>query len=102
MVPVVNDTIGTIFNDEGLITITYPRYKKNWQVRLLLPKGRKNEIKLDLDTNGSAVWKLIDGQRTVKEILSELEDFGRDQEQFTSRVMMFLQGLIQDDFIRME
>ncbi len=102
LVPVVNDTVGTIFLDNGLVTITYPRYTKKWQIKLLLPKGRENKIKLDFDDNGSAVWKLINGQRTVKEILDTLSDLGKDQEQFKSRVVMFLQSLIQNEFIRIK
>lgn len=99
MVPVVNNHIGTIFNDNNLITITYPRYTKNWQIRFLLPKGRKNEIKLDFDANGSAVWKQIDGKRTVGEILSNLQEIASNQEQFSNRVIIFLQSLVQNDFI---
>lgn len=99
MVPIINNDIGTIFNSDETVTITYPRYKKAWQVKWLLPKGRKNEIKLDFDKNGSAVWKLIDGQRTVKEILSELKGFEKEEQQFEARTMMFLQSLVQNDFI---
>lgn len=101
-VPVVNPTVGTFIHDDGLVTISYPRYKKAWQVRFLLPKGRKNEIKLDFDQNGSAVWKLIDGKRTVRQILYELQETGEGQEQFNDRVVLFLQSLVQNDFVTCE
>jgi Coenzyme PQQ synthesis protein D (PqqD). len=102
VVPVINDGVVTIFNDDGLVTITCSRYKKAWQVKLFVSKKRKNEIKLDFDTNGSAVWKLIDGKRTVRQILAELEEVAQGQEQFPQRVGMFLQSLVQNDLIRVE
>ncbi|MDL2222710.1 PqqD family protein [Bacteroidales bacterium OttesenSCG-928-M11] len=102
MVPAINENVGTIFNDDNLITITYPRYTKKWQIKFLLPKGRKNEIKLDFDANGSAVWRLIDGKRSVQDILSDLEEVAQGQDLFDDRVVVFLQSLIQNDFITVE
>lgn len=99
-VPVVNESIGTVFNDNGLVTITYPRYKKQWQIKFLLPKKRENVVKLDFDENGSAVWKLIDGKRNVGQILDELQELAQGQEQFAARVMVFLQSLVQNDLIK--
>lgn len=37
--------------------------------RYLLPKGMSKDIHVRLEEHGTAVWNLIDGQRTVREII---------------------------------
>ncbi|MCC8146109.1 MAG: PqqD family protein [Bacteroidales bacterium] len=93
MVLMVSPTVRTIFNEEGLAILLFPRYKNKWMIRLFVNEKRKNEIRLDLDELGTAVWKLIDGKRTVKEILFELEEIGKTQPQFEERTVKFLAGL---------
>ena len=99
MVPVVKETIGTKFNDEGLAAIIVLRFNKPWMAKLLLPKNKKNEINLQLDANGTAVWKEIDGTKTVRDIIRSLAEIGKRQEQFDDRVVLFIQNLYQSGFI---
>ena len=99
MVPVVKKNIGTKFNNEGLAAIVIPRFNKAWMVKLFLPKNKKNEINLQLDANGTAVWKEIDGTKTVRDIIRSLAEVGEGQEQFDNRVVLFIQNLYRNGFI---
>ena len=99
LVPMVKETIGTKFNDEGLASIVVPRFRKAWMVKLFLPKNKKNEINLQLDANGTAVWKEIDGTKKVRDIIKSLAEVGEGQEQFDDRVVLFIQNLYRSGFI---
>ena len=50
--------------------LAYPRFKYEWMRRFLLPKGMSPDIHVRLEEHGTAVWNLIDGHRTVREIIS--------------------------------
>ena len=101
LVPVVKESIGTRFNEEGLASIVIPRFKKVWMVKLFLPKNKTNEINLQMDSNGTAVWKVIDGTKTVRDIIKSLAEtgVGEKQEQFDNRVVLFIQELYRSGFI---
>ena len=47
------------------IVLSFPRFKRSWMSRYLLPKGMSKDIHVRLEEHGTAVWNLIDGQRTV-------------------------------------
>ena len=49
--------------------LAYPRFKYEWMRRFLLPKGMSPDIHVRLEEHGTAVWNLIDGHRTVREII---------------------------------
>ena len=51
------------------IVLSFPRFKRSWMSRYLLPKGMSKDIHVRLEEHGTAVWNLIDGQRTVREII---------------------------------
>lgn len=54
------------------IVLSFPRFKRSWMSRYLLPKGMSKDIHVRLEEHGTAVWNLIDGQRTVREIIEKL------------------------------
>jgi len=56
------------------IVLSFPRFKRSWMSRYLLPKGMSKDIHVRLEEHGTAVWNLIDGQRTVREIIEKLAD----------------------------
>ena len=72
-IPVQNSEITTEFNASGLILIKYPVTLRPWMARWFRRfKGTSPQIryrKLQLDILGTDVWKLIDGKRTVQEII---------------------------------
>ena len=70
-IPVRCDHILTEWEGDYAV-ISYPRFKYEWMRRLLLPKSMSPDIHVRLEEHGSAVWRLIDGRRTVREIISLL------------------------------
>ena len=70
-VPVRCGHITTEWEGECAV-LAYPRFKYEWMRRFLLPKGMSPDIHVRLEEHGTAVWNLIDGHRTVREIISLL------------------------------
>lgn len=54
-----------------------------------------------LEEHGSAVWRLIDGRRTVQEIVSLLADHFHPDENYASRVTTYVMQLRKDGFIKL-
>jgi hypothetical protein len=80
--------------------ISYPRFKYEWMRRLLLPKSMSPDIHVRLEEHGSAVWRLIDGRRTVREIISLLAVHFQ-YENYASRVTTYVMQLQKDGFIKL-
>ena len=70
-VPVQCGHITTEWEGEYAI-LSFPRFKYDWMRRFLLPKSMSADIHVKLEEHGTAVWRLIDGNRTVQEITSRL------------------------------
>ena len=49
----------------------------------------------------TAVWRLIDGQRTVQEIISLLAGHFRDDDNYPFRVTKYIMQLQKDGFIQL-
>lgn len=81
--------------------LAFPRFRRKWMQRFLIPKGLSPYIRVTLEEHGTAVWKLIDGRRTVGKIISSLAPcFGADED-YASRVSAYLMQLQRDGFIRL-
>lgn len=67
--PVVNEVVGVVTGDAGLICLSYPPPLPGWLVRLL-PLVRVKTLRrtLELDAMGTFVWGHIDGQRSVRQL----------------------------------
>lgn len=59
------------------------------------------DIHVRLEEHGSAVWRLIDGRRTVREIVSLLADHFHPDENYASRVTIYVMQLRKDGFIKL-
>lgn len=99
-VPVRCGHITTEWEGEHAV-LTYPRFKYEWMRRLLLPKGMSPDIHVKLEEHGTAVWSLIDGQRTVREIISLLASHFGDEEDYIPRVTAYVMQLRKDEFIQL-
>ena len=93
MVLTVSPTVRAIFDEKELITLILPRFKNKLLIKLLVNEKRKNEIRIDLDELGTAVWNLIDGKRDVQNIVDDLRKTYPNQEQLEERTVQFLVGL---------
>ena len=72
-VPIKNTELEEVLLDSGDIMLIYPVKVKPWAAVLLQKLGKPPEQigqkKLQLDALGTSVWNLLDGQRTVKNII---------------------------------
>lgn len=99
-VPVRSDHVTTEWQD-GCAVLAFPRFKRAWMRRWLLPRGLSPDIRVRLEEHGTAVWSLIDGQRTVIQIVDELAGHFEGEEGYASRVTAYLTQLHKDGFIRL-
>ena len=69
--------------------------------RFLLPKGMSPDIHVKLEEHGTAVWNMIDGRRTVREIISLLAEHFEGEENYPSRVTTYVMQLRKDGFVQL-
>lgn len=74
--PMRDDAVSVEEMENGLFRLTYPVRMRPWMVGLMrrLRGGREPEPmmkRIELDELGSAVWRLIDGRRSVRRIVAE-------------------------------
>ena len=82
------------------IVLSFPRFKYSWMQRFLVPKGMSKELHVHLEEHGTVVWELIDGKRTVREIIEKLADHFQNEAGYESRVSTYLYQLQKDGFIK--
>ena len=82
------------------IVLSFPRFKNTWVQRFLIPKGISKDLHVRLEDHGTAVWELIDGKRTVHEIIEKLADHFQNEAGYESRVSTYLFQLQKDGFIK--
>ena len=76
-------------------------WEGEWMRRFLLPKGMSPDIHVRLEEHGTAVWNLIDGHRTVREIISLLARHFGEEENYIPRVTAYVMQLRKDGFIQL-
>jgi hypothetical protein len=71
--PVKNVKVGEERNDNGDVLLSYPMVFRPWFARLARRIGMGDssaqEKKLQLDELGTAVWDMIDGKRSVQQLI---------------------------------
>lgn len=88
---------------EGELTvIVFPRVKSAWIRKHVLPKQLSPYIRLSLEEHGTAVWNLIDGKRTVREMIELLADHFANEQDYESRVMVYITQLTKDGFVKLK
>ena len=80
--------------------LSFPGLNMSGCVVSLLPKGMSADIHVKLEEHGTTVWRLIDGQRTVQEIISLLAGHFRDDDNYPFRVTKYIMQLQKDGFIQ--
>lgn len=99
-IPVRSEQVKTEWKGEYIV-LAFPRFKKAWMRRFLLPKGLSADIHVTLEEHGTAVWQLIDGQRTVEEIIEQLAVHFSGEGDYASRITTYMMQLHKDGFIRL-
>ncbi len=85
---------------DGAVTISYPRFKHAW-LNVFLPKYKSRYLHITLEKYGSCVWTLIDGERTVEEIIQKVKLAFPDEEDLEARVSLYIGQLHRDGFVKL-
>lgn len=99
VVPCISEYILTE-KQEGLSRIAFPRFKNRFMQRYLIPNSLSPYLHITFEEHGTAVWDLIDGKRTVREIIEALGEHFNYEENYDQRVTMFLNQLQARGFIK--
>lgn len=100
-VPVRGKHLTTEWEGECVV-LAYPRFKRAWVRRLFLPKSLSPFIHIRLEEHGTAVWNLIDGRRTVQEIIEQLAGHFAEGEEYASRVTAYLMQMQKDGLVHFQ
>jgi len=72
-IPVKNEMVESTRLESGEVVLAHPVGMRPWMMRLMRTIGRPTDNvhtkKLQLDTLGTSVWDLIDGQSNVKKLI---------------------------------
>ncbi|NWF50425.1 MAG: PqqD family peptide modification chaperone [Ignavibacteriaceae bacterium] len=86
--------------DDGKVSVLVPRFTNKLLVKYLSSKIKSPDIKVMLDTFGSAAWLKADGEKKVSEIAVELLDqFGERINPVNERLTKFYTQLYTYKFI---
>ena len=102
MIPVRNPAINWTTDDKGIVTLEVEnKGVANRIAQKLLKKPKISYI--HLDENGSFIWPLIDGKKTVMEIAPFVDEhFGEASHPLYERLVRFFQILESYGFIRLD
>ena len=101
VIPFRSENITAEKGSDGTVTIAFPRFKYEWMRRFLLPKGMSPVFHVRLEEHGTAVWELIDGMRTVRQIIEELAEHFDHEENYESRITAYITQLQKDGFVKL-
>ncbi|MDR2496996.1 MAG: PqqD family protein [Tannerellaceae bacterium] len=82
--------------------IVFPRFRNKWMQKYLTPRHRSPLIRIRLDDNGSAVWRLIDGNRSVASIAEALTSNFSDSKDYALRIAVFINQLQRQGYIELK
>ena len=99
IIPIISKHI-TTEKEGALSVITFPRFSSKFMQKCFVPKNKSAVIRIRLDEHGTAVWSLIDGKRSVKEITELLADRFQHEENYEYRVAEFMLQLYRQGFLK--
>ena len=98
LIPRISEHI-TTEKEGALSVITFPRFRSKFMQKYFVPKNKSATIRIRLDEHGDAVWNLIDGQRTVREIADSLAAHFEHEENYEYRVAVYFSQLYRQGFV---
>jgi len=100
-VPKISGHITTEKEGE-LSVITFPRFRSKFMQKYFVSKNRSPLIRIRLDEHGTAVWNLIDGKRTIKEIAEALAAHFDNEQNYEYRIATYLTQLHKQGFVHLD
>lgn len=87
-------------NEDELVTILVPKFTNKFLSDNLMPRLKKPHMRVKLDKFGSALWLIIDGNKTVSAVGESLvQKFGEDIQPVEERLSKFITVLYEQRFI---
>ena len=99
LIPIISEHIGTEQEGEFSV-ITFPRFRNKFMQKYFVPKNKSKTIRIRLEEHGTAVWNLIDGQRSIKEISDLLAEHFQHEENYEYRVAAYFTQLYRQGFVK--
>jgi len=99
LVPFIGEHITTEKEGE-LSVITFPRFRTKFMQKYLVPKNKSATIRVRLDENGTAVWNLIDGKRTIRAITESLAEQFNHEANYEYRIAVYFSQLYKQGFVK--
>jgi Na+-transporting NADH:ubiquinone oxidoreductase subunit NqrC len=99
LIPNISEHITTEKEGE-LSVIAFPRFRSKFMQKYLVPKNKSAIIRIQLEEHGTAVWDLIDGKRSVKEIADVLAEHFNHEENYEYRIAAYLSQLQRQGFVK--
>lgn len=85
-------------NHDDNVVILFPKFR-NKIILKLFPKLKDMFFKIKLDNIASYVWRLIDGNKKVDDIISDTKNKFSNEPQIEDRTIKFIQQLYYNKFI---
>ena len=99
LIPHISEHITTEKEGE-LSVITFPRFRSKFMQKYFVPKNKSATIHIRLEENGTAVWDLIDGRRTIREITELLAEHFEHEENYEYRIAAYFSQLYKQGFVK--
>ncbi len=105
-IPVINTAVRVDLLENGELLIRYPVTVRPWLLRLARVIGKVSQPvdrKVQLDALGTAVWHLVDGRRSVTQIIEKFSEIYKlHPREAEVSVTQFLRSLGQRGLIGMQ
>ncbi len=99
VIPFISEHITTEKEGE-LSVIAFPRFRSKFMQKHFVPKNKSKIIRVRLEEHGTAVWDLIDGQRTVRDIVVALSEHFNNENNYEYRITTYLAQLQKNGFVK--
>ena len=68
--------------------------------KYFVPRNKSANLRVRLDEHGTAVWNLIDGKRTIKEIAETLAEHFQHEKNYEYRIASHFLQLYKQGFVK--
>jgi hypothetical protein len=101
LVPHINEHITTEKEGE-LSVIAFPRFRSKFMRKYFVFKNKSAIIRIRIEKHGTAVWNLIDGKRTVSDIVNILAKHFDNEKNYEYRIATYITQLQKQGFINLK
>ena len=92
--PVRNPAVKEVTDEHENFTLVYRPQLPRWRQWVLWVIRSSGEFRFALDDNGARFWRCCDGQRTVREIVGDVQKWLKvGEKEAQASVLAFLRGL---------